>query len=428
MAIPRSLGNELFRYRRRKRRPLDGSVPGLPQERFHRSRRYVSGMPYIPRPRGSHHDLYNWGLPSEYHPNVHAPAVQIDEYFNDPDWESHDIQHSHQDKLLRPCPELEPVERPFDYEHARAMDEFFLNALDVQYQHFEEGREVPSLADIWEGHTADSLRVNLDSGIDNDSPADALPADEIPSEPMGLPDVEEMTDALAQLRQVLPEDHPDILPLLVVVSEQVLTSYGVTEGKQHVLVADRNEVGAGERVTHRKGISFQKSAVSGPIDQVLGGHQAVSTHKAEIGVAFLPDARIPRWGPADRRFLKLLPIQEQRVCRDRHHLARGNARIKRDHLLVLDNRVSGKAHLLNARIDRVGQIVPVDQVIADRVPPMLAASGDVRRTGELIRRIRLVEEVPAALPEAQPMRVVHLAFGTDEMISGTIAVGRQPFS
>ena len=195
MAIPRSLGNELFRYRRRKRRPLDGSVPGLPQERFHRSRRYVSGTPCVPRLRGSHHDLYNWGLPSDYHPNVHAPAVQLDEYFNDPDWESHHIPHSHQDKLLRPYPELEPVERPFDYEHAQAMNEFFLKAMDVQYQHLQEGQEVPSFADIWEGHTAGSLDSNLDSGIDTDGLTDALPADEIPSEPIGLPDVDEMTEA-----------------------------------------------------------------------------------------------------------------------------------------------------------------------------------------------------------------------------------------
>ena len=226
MAIPRSLGNELFRYRRRKRRSLDGSVPGLPQERFHRSRRYVSGIPYIPRPGGSHHDLYNWGLPGEYHPRVHAPAVQLDEYFNDPDWESHDVPLSHQDKLLRPFPEPEPVERPFDYEHAQAMNEFFLNALDVQYQHFEEGQEVPSLADIWGGHTADSLGSNLESDIDADSPADALPADEIPSEPVGLPDVEEMTEALTQLRQVLPEDHPDILRLQTAI--EMVSYHGVT--------------------------------------------------------------------------------------------------------------------------------------------------------------------------------------------------------
>jgi len=226
MAIPRSLGNELFRYRRRKRRPLDGSVPGLSQERFHRSRRYVSGMPYIPRPGGPHHDLYNWGLPSEYHPNVHAPAFQLDEYFSNPDWDSHHIPHSHQDKLLRPFPELEPVEQPFDYEHGQAMDDFFLRAMDVQYQHFEEGQEVPSLGDIWEEHTADSLGSNLESGIDTDSPTDALPADEIPSEVIGLPDVEDMTDALTQLRQVLPEDHPDILRLQTAI--EMVSHHGVT--------------------------------------------------------------------------------------------------------------------------------------------------------------------------------------------------------
>lgn len=228
MAIPGSLGNELFKYRRRRKRPLDGSVPGLAQERFHKSRRYISGMPYVPRQGGYHHDLYNWGLPREYHPSVNAPAVQTDEYINDPDWESHHIPHSHQDKLLRPFPELEPGETAFDYEHAQAMNDFFLKARDVQYQPFEEGQEVPSLADIWEEHTAESFGLSLEPSVNAGGPLDALEDAETLSEevPKGLPDVDEMTDALTQLRQVLPEDHPDILRLETAI--EMVSYHGMT--------------------------------------------------------------------------------------------------------------------------------------------------------------------------------------------------------
>ena len=54
---------------------------------------------------------------------------------------------------------------------------------------------------------------------------------------------------------------------------------------QHTEARTDQPLQAGERVTHRKGVLFQKSAVSGPIDQVLGGHEAVSGGKMPVRIA-----------------------------------------------------------------------------------------------------------------------------------------------
>jgi len=210
MATLRSLRNELFKYRRRKRGAVDGSIPGLPSERFHKSRRYVSGMPYIPRQGGSHHDLYNWGQPSQYHPNIHAPAAQSDEYVTDPDWDSHHVPHSHEPHLFRPFPELEPGEPAFDYEKAKATSEFFLKAMEVQYQPFEEGQEVPSLADIWMEHFADDQQDM--PGMDIPEPAMPTELAELTGEDLTRRFIN-ITGALSHLQTVLPEDHPDIVAL-----------------------------------------------------------------------------------------------------------------------------------------------------------------------------------------------------------------------
>ena len=154
MARYGSLGNELFKYSKRKKVPLDGSAPGAPYARFRRSLRYVSGMPYVPGQGGFNHDLYNSRQPRQYHPNMNAPAAQSDEYSTYPDWESHEVPHSHQPHLFRRFPEIRPTEPPFNYKQARAESKLFLKAMEAQYQPLEEGQEVPSLADIWEQHLA----------------------------------------------------------------------------------------------------------------------------------------------------------------------------------------------------------------------------------------------------------------------------------
>lgn len=205
-----SLGSELFKYRKRKRKALDGSIPGLGYERFHKSRRYVSGMPYIPRQGGSHHDLYNWGLPRQYRPNIHAPAAQSDEYATDPEWESHHVPHSHQPHLFRPFPELEPTEPPFDYDKSKAVSEFFLKAMQAQYQPLEDGQEVPSPADIWMEHF--HFAVEAETAMDVVEP-------EIPTGP-AEPTARELADrfmnitgAISHLQTLFPEDHPDLTAL-----------------------------------------------------------------------------------------------------------------------------------------------------------------------------------------------------------------------
>ena len=94
------------------------------------------------------------------------------------------------------------------------MSDFFLHAMDVQYQPFEEGQEVPSMADIWQADVSGDLNSRSEPMRDIGS------TEELPYEfasqglsPQGLPDLESMTDTLSQLRQVFPEDHPDILRL-----------------------------------------------------------------------------------------------------------------------------------------------------------------------------------------------------------------------
>ena len=105
MSIPRQLRNELFKYRK-GRKSVDGTVPGIPYTGYSKSRHYVSGTPYIPRGHGNHHDIYNWGAPRDYHPNIHAPAAQSDEYWPDQNFESHMISHPTDPRLFRSYPEL----------------------------------------------------------------------------------------------------------------------------------------------------------------------------------------------------------------------------------------------------------------------------------------------------------------------------------
>ena len=62
-----------------------------------------------------------------------------------------------------------------------------------------------------------------------------------------------------------------------------------------------------------------------------------------------------------------------------------------------------------------GKIPPVDKVRTDGVAPVLA---------RILRRPRLVEQVPAALPEAQPVGVVQRVLGVDEVIARAMRIAR----
>ena len=202
---------ETTKYRRGRRHELGGAVPGLEYPSFPSSRRPVSGLPPIPGPGGFHEELYNGRLPREYHPSLDAPAVQSDEYTTDPDWESHQVSPSHQDRVLRPFPESEPVEPPFDYDRAKIWTEFFLKVMEVQYRPLAEGEEVPTLADIWHEHFTQGVEPDPDLA----DAADGSGAVPPPSEETerSLPDLMDIAEALVQLRNVFPDDHPDIVNL-----------------------------------------------------------------------------------------------------------------------------------------------------------------------------------------------------------------------
>ena len=62
--------------------------------------------------------------------------------------------------------------------------------------------------------------------------------------------------------------------------------------------------------------------------------------------------------------------------RDRHHVAHLGAVIDGDHPVLFHQleqfRRARKAALLRVGIDGIGQIAPVDQIVADRVSPVLA--------------------------------------------------------
>jgi len=196
--------------RRSKHRGLDGSVPGLPYAHYRRPTTPPMGSPR-PRVGGYHQDLYGWSMAGEYHPNWNAPAVQIDEYVTDPDWESHQVPHPCQERLLRPFPQREAVEPAFQYEQARELDTFFLKVMEIQYRPHREREVMPSMADLFMEHFG-GLQTDLEEIQDGNGLGDPdLP----PQDPMakGLPKAEDIADALTQLRQVFPEDHPDIVRL-----------------------------------------------------------------------------------------------------------------------------------------------------------------------------------------------------------------------
>jgi len=145
--------------------------------------------------------LYNWGIPREYHPSLNAPAVQAGEY--EP-FDDHRLQQfpSNDTHLFRRLPDnIQPMEDPIPtYEDTVRVSNFFLKGMELMYQAQRRGQGPPSLDEISQGH--------LDSNADMESDSSL----EIPNT-HELPSLEEVTDALNQLREVLPENHPDIVRL-----------------------------------------------------------------------------------------------------------------------------------------------------------------------------------------------------------------------
>jgi hypothetical protein len=202
MAMRGPLRRELGKYRRGQ----TGLMRGFPG-----TRHYVTGAMPGPVHGGHPADLYMWGVPQSYHPNLNAPAAQSDEYVTDPDWESHRVPLPHQDKVLRPFPQSEPTEPEFDYDEAKAHSELFLRAMEAQYQPLAEGEEAPTLADMWREHFSPEPELVPEMGDHIGGPAGM---DVSPEQTQrNLPQFWEIADALGQLQKVLPEDHPDIVNL-----------------------------------------------------------------------------------------------------------------------------------------------------------------------------------------------------------------------
>ncbi len=87
--------------------------------------------------------------------------------------------------------------------------------------------------------------------------------------------------------------------------------------------------------------------------------------------------------------------------------------IKGYYFVIINIGRSTKACPLRSRIDGQGKVLPMDEVLADGMAPML--------TGEF-RRIGLVEQVPVALPETEPIGVIQAAFRIYIMINGPVRI------
>ena len=217
MAMRGPMRNELFKYRKRKKVSLDGSVPGIPHSSFGRSRRHVSGMPYRPGSSGYNHGSYTGGIPRAYNPRLNSPGVDWGEY------NSHESSHtsfartppirtgpSH--NLTGNMPGMLNV--PTD---DLAMDELW-SMMRGTSSRPQEGPIPVDFEDI--RHLIDGVRTTLN------------PPSEV--EANSLIKLNDVNNALNTLRDSLPSDHPDIVNLKL--ASNILSGDGVPT--QEELVSD----------------------------------------------------------------------------------------------------------------------------------------------------------------------------------------------
>jgi len=187
--------NGFFKYRKRKKRSLDGSVPGAEYSHFHRSTTQPLGS--APRSVPYHHNLYLGDLPSEYHPDINSPAVQSFDY---------EIAGHSDIPILGTTPEVErppsfdpPEDPPLPFsavEDDLAIEEQFLMNMGAR----PRPQEGPVPVEM------DEIRHLLDGARGTIHGDDPLEADIDPR-------IADITEALSMLEDVLPEDHPDIVNL-----------------------------------------------------------------------------------------------------------------------------------------------------------------------------------------------------------------------
>ena len=195
MAVFGQLRNEFFKYRKRKRKSLDGSVPGANYNHFRRPTTRPLGAPY--RGGAYHQKSYLGDLPSEYHPNINAPAVQGFDYEKMETWDlpvngtTLDMQRPTSLDLSEMPPHLFPTA-----EDDLNLEEQFLMNMGIRPRP-QEGPIPVELDEI--RHLLDGVRGTIHGNEATEGDVD--------------PRIARITDALSVLEDVLPEDHPDIINL-----------------------------------------------------------------------------------------------------------------------------------------------------------------------------------------------------------------------
>ena len=162
--------------------------------------------------------------------------------------------------------------------------------------------------------------------------------------------------------------------------------------------------------------------------RTAGSFTDLPTGKRIVVIPLPPDARIENpvrqalalLGHRDHRTTGHLgPIEQQRIARGGHHVPRLRPVVHGDDAVLLDQGGPREAAVLRIGIDAVRQVPPVDEIVTHGVAPMLA---------RVLRRIRLVEEVPAPLPETEPVGVVQHGLRVDVVVDRPMPIASQPGS
>ena len=234
---------------------------------------------------------------------------------------------------------------------------------------------------------------------------------------------------------------PEAAAQPVVVADQVLGAALVAGEQQDVPVADRPEVGDGPVLTRGgEDVVLDETPQVDPALEVLRveqelRHAAVLEDRAVdvaagervVAVFLAPDAGIAdAVGVArgirldagyDRLAGQLLPVEQQGVGGDGDHGALVDAVVAGEDAVLLDQGGAAEALVLRVGVDGQRQVAPVHEVVAAGVAPVLA---------DVLGRVRLVEEVVAAPPVAEPVRVVEVALGVDVVVDGPVRVAGEP--
>lgn len=207
MSLLRPMQNELYKFRKRKKISIDGSVAGIPYSRYRRSIRPYSG-PFRP---GSN---YLRNTSQNYTPNINAPAVRQNQYDPEDDFDFF-VPRTHEPKLFRPFPEIpQNHDEVFDYDKAKKANEILSEIMQQVYEKgdvldFVEGTGVPLHKIDSNSDTEMHSDISLDDSIDNmlnnnvnDQNLDNM-----------VPDLGKIAETLWFLENKLPHDHPDIINL-----------------------------------------------------------------------------------------------------------------------------------------------------------------------------------------------------------------------